>query len=85
MYIFLLILLCYQDVGPIGFEVTNFTDSKLLDLEHPKTLIICIRLGLGWDLHRYLETRPEFFAMPWAERQSKVIKKTDFSHELITP
>lgn len=36
VYIFLLIFLCYQDVGPIGFEVTNFTDSKLLDLEYPK-------------------------------------------------
>lgn len=35
VYILLLILLCDQDVGPIGFEVANFTDSKLLDLEYP--------------------------------------------------
>lgn len=33
VYIFLLILLCYQDVSSIGFEVTNFTHSKLLNLE----------------------------------------------------
>jgi hypothetical protein len=36
VYIFLLVLLCYQDVGSIGFEVTNFTYSKFLNLEHPR-------------------------------------------------
>lgn len=84
VYILLLILLCYQDVGPIGFEVTNFTHSKLLDLEYPKP-IIWIRLGLGWNLHRYLETHPKLFAESWARRWSKVIKNSDFSHELINP
>lgn len=36
VYIFFLIFLCYQDVSSIGFEVTNFTNSKLLNLEHSR-------------------------------------------------
>lgn len=72
VYIFLLILFSYQDVSPIGFEVTNFTDSKLLDLEHPKHQLL-VRVGLGWDLYGHLGIL-KLFAMSWAERWNKLIK-----------
>lgn len=40
----------------------------------PKIPIIHVRLGLGWDLYRYLGLLG-LFDMSWAERRSKVIKK----------
>ena len=36
VHVFLLVLLCDQDVGSVGFQVPHFTHAKLLDLHPPQ-------------------------------------------------